>query len=83
MPLLINKKFINNKNKYLKYLQSANIETRPIISGNFTNQKCIDLHKIKYQKKKLINSQEIEKRGFFIVNLENSEGKFFWDTLYV
>ena len=66
MPLLINKKFINNKNKYLKYLQSANIETRPIISGNFTNQKCIDLHKIKYQKKKLINYQEIEKRGFFI-----------------
>lgn len=66
LPLLINKKFVDKKKKYLKYLEKNNIETRPIISGNFANQKCIDLHKIKYQKNKLINSQEIEDRGFFI-----------------
>ena len=37
-----------------------------IISGNFANQPAIKLLKIKVDKKKLTNSQEIESRGFFI-----------------
>ena len=51
---------------FLKYLKNKNVETRPIISGNFVNQPCIELHKIKFNKKELKNSEEIEKRGFFI-----------------
>ncbi len=66
LPLLINKKFINKKKLFLKYLEKKNIETRPIISGNFTNQPCIKIHKIKFNKRELPNSQEIERRGFFI-----------------
>jgi len=66
LPLLINDKFLSKKNLFLKYLKNKNVETRPIISGNFVNQPCIELHKIKYNKKELKNSEEIEKRGFFI-----------------
>ena len=47
-------------------MKNKNVETRPIISGNFVNQPCIKLYKIKYNKKYLKNSQEIERRGFFI-----------------
>jgi len=66
LPLLINDKFLRKKNLFLKYLKTKKIETRPIISGNFVNQPCVDLHKIKYNKRELKNSEEIEKRGFFI-----------------
>ena len=66
LPLLINDKFLSKKNIFLKYLKNKNVETRPIISGNFVNQPCIELHKIKFNKKELKNSEEIEKRGFFI-----------------
>jgi len=66
LPLLINKKYIRKKSSFLKYLKNKKVESRPIISGNFVNQPCIALHKIKYNKKNLKNSEEIDKRGFFI-----------------
>ena len=66
MPLLINKKFLDKKNKYLKYLQKNKIETRPIISGNFLNQKCIKNFKFENFYKKLPNTEIVSKSGFFI-----------------
>ena len=66
LPLLINKKYLSKKKMFLRYLKNKKIETRPIISGNFVNQPCIALHNIKYNKNKLKNSEEIDKRGFFI-----------------
>ena len=66
LPLLINKKYIFKKNKFLNYLKKKGIETRPILSGNFANQSSIKLYKINYNLKNLKNSQEIEERGFFI-----------------
>ena len=54
------------KKKYLSYLNKNNVETRPIISGNFANQPAVKLYNISYNKKKLFNSNEIDKRGFFI-----------------
>tara|TARA_B100000700_G_scaffold331064_1_gene461086 strand:+ start:224 stop:1465 length:1242 start_codon:yes stop_codon:yes gene_type:complete len=66
LPLMINKSKNFNKKKYLKYLNNKNIETRPIISGNFANQPSVKLHKIKFNKKELANSQKIEENGFFI-----------------
>ena len=66
MPILINKKYRNKKNKFLKYLTTKGIENRPIISGNFLNQPASKLYKFNYNLKKFKNSQEIEKRGFFI-----------------
>jgi len=66
LPLLINKKYIFKKNRFLNYLNKNGIETRPILSGNFANQPSIKLYKINYNLKNLKNSQEIEERGFFI-----------------
>ena len=66
MPMLINKKYKNKKNKFLKYLTKMGIENRPIISGNFLNQPAAKLYKFNHNLKKFKNSQEIEKRGFFI-----------------
>ena len=65
-PLMINKKNITSKKNFLNYLNKNQIETRPIISGNFTNQPAIKKYKIKFKKSELKNSQEIENRGFFI-----------------
>ena len=65
-PLMINKKNIKSKKNFLNFLNKNQIETRPIISGNFTNQPAIKKYKIKFKKSDLKNSQEIEDRGFFI-----------------
>ena len=65
-PLMINIKNFINKKKYLKYLEKNNIEVRPIISGNFANQPAVKKFNIKFNKNELRNSQEIERRGFFI-----------------
>ena len=66
LPFLINKKFINKKEKFLKYLNYSGIETRPILSGNFLNQEGCKLYKFNYNKRSIKVSQEIEDRGFFI-----------------
>jgi len=66
LPLLVNQKFVMHKEKFLKYLNSSGVETRPILSGNFLNQPSCKLYNFKYDKKSFKVSQEIEDRGFFI-----------------
>ena len=66
LPILINKKFIKIKKRFLNKLNKEKIETRPIISGNFLNQPCIKLYKLKTKNEKFLGSQEIEDRGFFV-----------------
>ena len=66
LPFLINQKFINKKEKFMKYLNSSGIETRPILSGNFLNQPSCKLYNFKFDKKNFKSSQDIEDRGFFI-----------------
>ena len=65
-PMLINPKYIDKKEKFLNFLNKNKVETRPIISGNFINQPEIKLYNIKFDLKKLYNSNQIDKRGFFI-----------------
>ncbi len=65
-PLMINKNKIKSKVNFLKFLNKNQIETRPIISGNFINQPAIKKYKIRYRRSDLKNSQDIEDRGFFI-----------------
>ena len=65
-PLIINNTNITKKNKFLSFLRENKIETRPIISGNFMNQKSIDLYKLNEKKQKFKNAQKIEDTGFFI-----------------
>ena len=66
LPILINKPYVKKKNKFLKYLNSNFIETRPIISGNFLNQKSVKLYKLNKNREKFYNAQIIDERGFFI-----------------
>ena len=66
LPILINEKFISKKSRFLNYLNKCGIETRPIISGNFINQKSVKLYNLNPDKLKFKGAQEIEDRGFFI-----------------
>ncbi len=66
LPILLNKKFISRKVKFLDFLNKSGIETRPIISGNFINQKSVKLYNLNPNKAKFKGAQEIEDRGFFI-----------------
>jgi CDP-6-deoxy-D-xylo-4-hexulose-3-dehydrase len=66
LPILVNKKYIKIKDKFLNYLAKKGIETRPIISGNFLNQPAAKLYKLNPKKISFKGSQQIEDRGFFI-----------------
>ncbi len=66
LPILIDKKFIKIKKKFLGNLEKFGIENRPIISGNFLNQPCTKLYNLNPKNLKFKNSQEVEERGFFI-----------------
>ena len=66
LPILINKRYLEKKDKFLGYLNRKGIETRPIISGNFLNQPSIKLYKLNNKKEIFRGAQEIEDRGFFI-----------------
>ena len=45
-PILINKKYSHKKIKFLKYLNKNGIETRPILSGNFMNQRSVNIYNL-------------------------------------
>ena len=65
-PILINSKYLNKKKQFLNFLKNKNIETRPILSGNFLNQPSSKLYNLNKNNLKFPISQEIEDRGFFI-----------------
>ena len=65
-PILLNKNLKNKKKRFLQYLNQNNIETRPILSGNFLNQPSVSLYNLNSNNKKFKIAQEIEDRGFFI-----------------
>ncbi len=66
LPILINNHLIKKKNKFINFLNTNGIETRPIISGNFLNQPSIKLYKLNSKNEIFSGAQEIEDRGFFI-----------------
>jgi len=65
-PVLINKKYLSKKKKFLNLLNQKGIETRMIISGNLMNHAGIQLYGLNPNKRTFNNAQEIEDRGFFI-----------------
>ena len=66
LPIIISKELASKKEKFLKFLNKKNIETRPIISGNFLNQPSVKLYNLNKTRKVLKNCQDLEERGFFI-----------------
>ena len=66
LPMLINKKYLNKKKKFLNHLTYKGIENRPILSGNFTNQPATKLYNLNKKKLSYVNAQKVENVGFFI-----------------
>ena len=66
LPLLLTKKYLSRKKIIIENLNKKGIETRPIISGNFLNQKASKLYKFSASSEKFPNANYVEKAGFFI-----------------
>ena len=66
LPVIINEKYKMQKMRFLSYLDARGIETRPIISGAFTNQPAIKLYNLNPSKKKFDNAQSVQELGFLI-----------------
>ena len=64
--ILFNKKYKNKKNKIIKKLNSLGIETRPLISGNFTKQPAIKKYNILRKGISFTNAELVNDLGFFI-----------------
>jgi CDP-6-deoxy-D-xylo-4-hexulose-3-dehydrase len=84
-PLLINKDYLNDKDSFIKNLNFKNIETRPILSGNFLKQPASKLYGLDKNKSELRNTEEIDKTGFFIglptKKIEKTQLNFLIDNL--
>ena len=66
LPIIINRKYKKQKMKFLSYLDSRGIETRPIISGVFTNQPATKLYNLNPTKRKFNKAQDVQELGFLI-----------------
>ena len=66
LPILINKKYLNKKKKFLNHLSNCGVENRPILSGNFANQPAAKLYKLNDKRLNFVNAQKVEDLGFFI-----------------
>ena len=66
LPIMINPKYEKKKIKFINYIESMGLQTRPIISGNFTNQPCAKLYKLNYNNKKFFEAEKVQKLGFVI-----------------
>ena len=61
--------------KFLNFLDKNGIETRPIISGSFTNQPATKLYKLNPQKRTFPNAQSVQELGFLIGLHQNKISK--------
>ncbi len=66
LPLILNKNYLKYKKEIINNLNKKGIETRPIISGNFLNQKATKLYNLNPKKNIFPNADYVEKAGFFI-----------------
>ena len=66
LPIMISPRYIKKKIKFINYVESKGLQTRPIISGNFTNQPSAKLYKLNYNNKKFPEAEKVQKLGFVI-----------------
>ena len=66
LPILLNKKYLNKKKKFIDILDNSGIETRPIISGSFVNQPASKLFNLNYKNHKFPVAQMAQDLGFLI-----------------
>lgn len=66
LPLILNNKLSQKKERFINFLNRQGIETRPILTGNFLKQPCNKLYKFKFSNNDFKNTETIDKNGFFI-----------------
>ena len=81
--LVLENELANRRNEIIRVLHDANIESRPIVAGNYTKNKAIEYmdYEIPFELK---NSDEIHNSGFFIGNHSinnNDEVDYFIEIL--
>ena len=85
LPILLNKKFMNKKKKFIQYIEKKGLETRPIISGSFVNQPSTKLYNLNPNNKKFIGAQKVQDNGLWWVTdkkIKNSQIKFVKNTIF-
>ena len=65
-PILLNARYANKKIKFINYIESKGLQTRPIISGNFASQPSSKLYKLNLINNKFPGSDEVQRLGFVI-----------------
>ena len=65
-PIMLNSIYKRNKIKFINFIESKGLETRPIISGSFTNQPASKLFKLGTNNKKFLGAEEVQNLGFVI-----------------
>ena len=65
-PILLNSKYKNKKIEFINSIESMGLQTRPIISGNFSKQPASKLYKLNLNKKKFPGSDKVQDLGFVI-----------------
>ena len=65
-PILLNSRYKNKKIEFINSIESMGLQTRPIISGNFSKQPSSKLYKLNLNKKKFPGSDKVQDLGFVI-----------------
>ena len=66
LPIMLNSNYGNKKIEFINYIESKGLQTRPIISGNFTKQPSSKLFKLNLKRKKFPGADKVQKLGFVI-----------------
>ena len=66
LAIILKKKYISKKNKFIEFLEHKGIETRPILSGPFTNQPSTKLFGLNKNNKRFPECQKVQDLGFLI-----------------
>ena len=86
LPILIDRKFLYKKKKFIDFLEKKGLETRPVISGSFVNQPSSKLYNLNPGNHQFRGAQEIQDLGFVIglhtKNIKMSKVKFIIDLLF-
>jgi len=86
LPILIDRKFLYKKKKFINFLEKKGLETRPVISGSFVNQPSSELYNLNPGNQQFKGAQEIQDLSFVIglhtKNITMSKLKFIIDLLF-
>ena len=65
LPIMIKPAYEKKKIRFINYVESKGLQTRPIISGNFINQPSAKLYNLDMNKK-FPEADKVQKLGFVI-----------------